>query len=128
MDNLQVDPTTRGPRQGDPIILKLFVVVMEEPITLLEYDEIEDNVKGLQKKGATVNHILFVDDVMFFFQNQTTTLYKILRELFAEASRLQPNMKKTISFSEQECKILWEVKLHGRDLACQVSQSLPPLQ
>lgn len=44
----------------------LFVIVMEGLTILLEYAGINDKIKGMGRKGSSVNHILFASDVMLF--------------------------------------------------------------
>lgn len=93
---------TKGIRQGDPISPYLFVLAMEvfSKILLTRYESGYINYHPRISK-LKLSHLMFADDVMFFFNGSSSSLHGITECLddFASWSGLRMNINKTEFFT-----------------------------
>ena len=66
--------TFRGLRQGDPLSPYLFVLIMEAFSSLISRAEEKGFIRGFKvmgrrEAGASVSHLLFEDDTLFFCED-----------------------------------------------------------
>ena len=59
----------RGIRQGDPISPFIFVLTMDYLSCLLKHLEKLNKIKGVITKDINLTHLLFVDDILLFVQD-----------------------------------------------------------
>lgn len=93
----------RGLRQGYPLSLLLFLIVMEGLTRLISFEKGVGRLMGLNITGQCIlNHLLFMDDVLIFLKGDIqdhTTLSEVL-QLFSLVTRMEINIpKSTITFS-----------------------------
>ncbi|XP_065628619.1 uncharacterized protein LOC136067152 [Quercus suber] len=94
--------STRGLRQGDPLSLFLFDIVMEALSRMLDTAIVAGQFSGFSVGNAngsllTVSHLLFTDDTLFFYDadsNHMTVLRGILSR-FEELLGLKINLDKS---------------------------------
>ncbi|GJR49138.1 RNA-directed DNA polymerase, eukaryota, reverse transcriptase zinc-binding domain protein [Tanacetum coccineum] len=111
----------RGLRQGDPISLYLFTIVMEV-LNLIMIKNIEEDGQFKYHAGCKelkITHLCFVDDLMVFCHGDAHSLSIVKKSLneFSRYSGLLPNLKKSTylgvpllakCLGVNDCKILIE--------------------
>ena len=78
----KINPT-RGPRQGDPISLYLFLICAEGLSAMLKKEEREGQIKGVARGASCLSHLLFADDNIVFCRasvEECDRLIKVLEE------------------------------------------------
>ncbi|GKV48718.1 hypothetical protein SLEP1_g55522 [Rubroshorea leprosula] len=92
----------RGLRQGDPLSLYLFIMVMEKlsHMIMSQLQEHKWTPFQLSRGGLTLSHLFFADDLMLFGKASITQIETIIDCLseFARQSRLEINLGKSKLF------------------------------
>jgi hypothetical protein len=92
---------SRGIRQGDPISPYLFLLAAEGLSCLLKHRVQSPALKGLQvaTSAPSINHLLFADDSLLFFQASVEGAVEInsVLEAYCNASGQRVNMDKSSS-------------------------------
>ncbi|XP_060201962.1 uncharacterized protein LOC132630398 [Lycium barbarum] len=90
--------SNRGLRQGDPLSPALFVICAELLSRLLNNLSLDDNYSGYYRprKGPSITHIAFADDVIFFTSCKPSDIRKVMRILivYENVSSQQVNKSK----------------------------------
>lgn len=94
----------RGIRHGDPLSPYLFILCGQVLSRLCQRAEREGILQGIRVANGSprVNHLLFVNDTMFFCQTSPTscdTLMSILKEYELASGQKINNDKSSITFS-----------------------------
>ena len=109
-EKLKAFPLRSGIRQGCPLSLLLFNIVLEVLATVIRE---EKEIKGIQIRKEEINLSLFADDMILYIENPKDSIRK-LRELISEFSKVagyKINTQKSLAFlytnnekSEREIK------------------------
>ncbi|XP_060183608.1 uncharacterized protein LOC132613554 [Lycium barbarum] len=76
-------PVPRGFRQGDPLSPALFIICAELISRMLNNLVLDENFTGYYrpKKGSTITHLAFADDIILFPSGKPADIRKILKIL-----------------------------------------------
>ncbi|XP_047339706.1 uncharacterized protein LOC124943201 [Impatiens glandulifera] len=96
--------SSRGIRQGDPLSLFLFVIVMEAFSRMMVFAENANLIRGVdcgvRRSPFVISHLIFADDTLYMIQ-ATRRNFKHLRNIlwfFGGCSRLRVNLSKSEIF------------------------------
>ena len=94
----------RGLRQGDPLSPYIFILCSKVLSGLCTKAHQENNLTGINigKKNPRLNHLLFVDDIMFFCKSESkecTSLLDILHKYEVASGQKINSQKSAITFS-----------------------------
>ena len=84
-EKLKACPLKSGTRQGRPLSLLLFNIVLEVLATVIRA---EKEIKGIQIGKEEVKHSLFADDMILYIENPKDSTRKLL-ELIMNIVKLQ---------------------------------------
>ena len=96
-EKLKAFPLISGTRQGCPLLLLLFNIVLEVSATAIREEE---GIKGIQIRKEEVKLSLFADDMILYIENPKDSSRKLL-ELINEYSKVagyKINMQKSLAF------------------------------
>jgi hypothetical protein len=97
---------TRGIRQGDPISPYLFLIAAEGLSFFLKSQVLSSTLNGIKvaSSAPSVNHLLFADDSLLFFEANTEGAMevKLVLTKYCKASGKQINMDKSSIFSVKD--------------------------
>ena len=95
-EKLKAFPLKSGTRQGCPLSLLLFNIVLEVLATAIRE---EKEVKGIQA-GKEVNLSLFADDMILYIENPKDTTRKLLELIneYSKVSGYKINTQKSLAF------------------------------
>ena len=90
-------PLRSGIRQGCPISLLLFNIVLE--VLAIAIRE-EKEIKGIQIRKEEVKLLLFADDMILYIENPKDTIRKLLELIteFSKVARYKINTQKSLAF------------------------------
>ena len=94
-EKLKAFPLRSGTRQGCPLSLLLFSIVLEVLATA-----IREEIKGIQFRKEEVKLSLFANDMILYIENPKESIRKLL-ELISEFSNVagyKINMQKSLAF------------------------------
>ena len=96
-ENLKASPLRSGTRQGCPLSLLLFDIVLE--VLAIAIRE-EKEIKGIQNRKEEVKFSLFADDMILYIANPKDTIRKLLELIseFSKAAGYKINTQKSLAF------------------------------
>ena len=96
-EKLKAFPLRSGIRQGCPLSLLLFNIVLEVLATVIRE---EKEIKGIQIRKEEINLSLFADDMILYIENPKDSIRKLLELIseFSKAAGYKINAQKSLAF------------------------------
>ena len=123
-EKLKAFPLRSGIRQGCPLSLLLFNIVLEVLATVIRE---EKEIKGIQIRKEEINLSLFADDMILYIENPKDNMRKLL-ELISEFSKVagyKINTQKSLAYlyannekSEREIKESIPLTISTKRIKC----------
>ena len=96
-EKLKAFPLRSGTRQGCPLSLLLFSIVLEVLATAIRE---EKEIKGIQFRKEEVKLSLFANDMILYIENPKESIRKLLELIseFSNVAEYKINMQKSLAF------------------------------
>ena len=96
-EKLKAFPLRSGTRQGCPLSLLLFSIVLEVLATAIRE---EKEIKGIQFRKEEVKLSLFANNMILYIENPKESIRKLLELIseFSNVAEYKINMQKSLSF------------------------------
>ena len=96
-EKLKAFPLRSGTRQGCPLLLLLFNIVLEVLATAIRE---EREIKRIQIRKEDVKLLLFADDMILYIENPEDSIRKLLKLIsdFSKVAGYKINTQKSVAF------------------------------